>query len=111
MDKLSVKVLKYIASDQSITPREAIIEKFGDPAANSLSFLEDDGYIKSGRKPTGLNGKYRSNGQYAATSKGLAYLEKRPGKIFDHWMTRVCAIWGAFTGTAAIIAEIWLHFL
>lgn len=111
MDKLSVKVLKYIASDQCITPRSAIIEKFGESAANSLSFLDEQKYIKSGQRPTGLNGKCRSDGQYAITSKGLAYLEKRPGRIFDHWLTRFCAIWGALTGTTAIIAEIWLHFL
>lgn len=115
MDKLSLKVLKKLKETENATTRKEIISIFGKSATKSLSFLESEGYIKSGRIPTSINSNlqpvWRSDGQFSITSKGLAFLEEKPGKDFDRWLTRFCAIWGAVTGTAAIIAEIVLHFL
>lgn len=38
----------------------------------------------------------------------LAYAKRRS---FDRWFTMIIAIWGAITGTAAIVIELVLHFL
>lgn len=115
MDRLSVKVLKYIASRQDTVPKSDVIDLFGKISSKSLSFLEDEGFIKSGRALYGINPGmkpvYVSDNHFTVTSKGLSFLEEKPGKDFDRWLTRFCAIWGAITGTVAIIAEIWLHFL
>lgn len=115
MDRLSLKVLKHVAANPNAVSRKDIISKFGDTAANALAFLETEGYVKSGRRMIGVGPElkpvFASDGQFAVTSKGLAFLEEKPGKDFDRWLTRFCAIWGAITGTAAIIAEIWRHFL
>lgn len=115
MDKLSLEVLKKLKNVQDTITRKEILDAFGKPAAKSLSFLENEGYIKSGRVPTGINSNLQpvwgSDGKFSITSKGLAFLEEKPGKDFDRWLTRFCAIWGAVTGTAAIVLELALHFL
>lgn len=114
MDKLSLKVLRFISTKKDRVTRKLIIEKCGEGTQKSLTYLENDGFIQSGRIPIGmgpdLKPVFRSDGKFSITSKGLEYLEARPGHVFDRWLTRFCAIWGAITGTAAIIAEIWLHF-
>lgn len=115
MDKLSLRILKHIASQQDDIPTTSVIDLFGDASKKSLSFLEKEGFIKSGRTILGIGADmkpvFTSNGIYSISSKGLAFIEEKPGRDFDHWLTRVCAIWGAVTGTAAIVIEIVLHFL
>lgn len=115
MDKLSLKVLKHIAAQQNSISSKSVVALFGDASRKSLSFLENEEFIKSGSTILGIGADmkpvFASNGIYSITSKGLAFLEEKPGRDFDHWLTRFCAIWGAITGTAAIIAEIVLHFL
>lgn len=115
MDKLSLKVLRHIAAQQDNISAKSVVTLFGDASKKSLSFLENEGFVKSGRTILGIGANmkpvFTSNEVYNVTSKGLAFLEEKPGKDFDHWLTRFCAIWGAITGTAAIIAEIVLHFL
>lgn len=110
MDKLSLRILKYISKGNGTVEHESIIEKFGDNSQRSLTFLENECFIKSGRLPAG-GGVFCSDGLYVITSKGLAFLEARPGKLYDIWSTRFFAIWGAVTGTAALILEAVLHFL
>jgi len=114
MDKLSLKVLRYISKSENVN-RSEIISKFGDRAKSSINYLYSEKYIESGQTYIGLDHNRRpvsiSNGVFQINSKGRAYLEEHPGKAFDRWLTRFCAIWGAITGTAAIIVEIWLHFL
>lgn len=110
MDKLSLKVLKYVSKNTEKSERESIIKKFGENSLRSLDSLEKEEFIKSGRLPAG-GGVFCSDGLYMITSKGLAFLEERPGKLYDTWSTRFFAIWGAITGTAALILEAALHFL
>ena len=114
MDKLSHKVLKYISNFESINKSD-VISKFGDRAKASVSYLYSEKYIESGQTYIGPDPNKRlvsiNTGVFQISSKGRAYLEENPGKVFDRWLTRFCAIWGALTGTAAIIAEIVLHFL
>ena len=113
MDKLSIKVLKYIAAEPNSVLRKEIINALGDAASKSLTFLETEGYIKSGRivigVGQGMKPVFGSDGEFAVTSKGLAFLEEKPGRDFDRWLTRIIAIWGAITGTSALVIEIVLH--
>ena len=115
MDQLSEKILRYIRKCNAVVAYKEICEEFGEKAADSLSYLESIDFIKSGRRIVGISADNRpvtlSDGKYNIQPKGIAYLEEKPGKNFDRWLTRFCAIWGAITGTVAIIAEIWLHFL
>lgn len=41
----------------------------------------------------------------------LEEFERYREKMFDVWFNRILAIWGAITGTIAVVAEIMLHFL
>lgn len=115
MDKLSLQVLKHIASQQDDVHVKSIVALFGPASRKSLTFLQKEELIKSEQMILGIGADMKpvltSNGIYSITSKGLAFLEEKPGKDFDRWLTRFCAIWGAITGTVAIIAEIVLHFL
>lgn len=110
LDKLSLRVLRLLSQNSGATEQETIVEQFGDDSLRSLTYLEAEGFVKSGRLPAG-GGVVCSNGQFTITSKGLSFLEERPGKLYDTWSTRFFAIWGAITGTAALILEVMLHFL
>lgn len=115
MDKLSLKVLKHISIKQDDVSLKSIVTEFGDSARGSLAELESEGFIKSGRSIMGIGPNMKpvlaSNGRFSITSKGVAFLEERPGFLYDKWSTRFFAIWGAITGTAAIVLEVVLHFL
>lgn len=114
MDRLSLKVLKHIAAEKDKVSRKSVVGLFGEAAQKSLTYLENDGFIKSGREPIGFGPNmtpvFASDGIFSITSEGIAFLEEKPGKDFDRWLTRFCAIWGAITGTAALILEAVLHF-
>ena len=115
MDKLSLKVLKHIATKPDNVSIKSVVSEFGDSARKSLAALESEGFIKSGRTVLGVGPDMKpvltSNGQFSITSKGLAFLEDRPGILYNKWSTRFFAIWGAITGTAALVLEVVLHFL
>lgn len=114
MDKLSHKILKYI-SHRDTTSLNRLISVFGDGARTSTDFLLENAYISSGRVPIGVSMDHKpilvSDGIFRITSHGLAYLQKKPGKDFDRWLTRIGAVVGAITGITALIMEIKLHFL
>ena len=48
---------------------------------------------------------------FRLTDAGWQFLNRRQEQDSERRFTKVLAIWGAVTGTAAIIVEIWLHFL
>ena len=43
---------------------------------------------------------------YQISDFGRAYLEALPGELIDRWFTRIFALWGAITGTIAVIVEV-----
>ena len=115
MDKLSLKILKYIAFQEDNVPAKSIIDLFGPTAQKSLDFLLKECFVKSKETILGIGADmkpvFAPIGIYSITSKGLAFLEERPGVLYDKWSTRFFAIWGAITGTAALVLELVLHFL
>lgn len=115
MDKLSCKVLKYIKAKKKGATKKSILDKYGSSAGKSLEYLTMNRYIKSGHVMSHIGADMKpifvSNGVYSITSEGLAFLEELPGKKYDRWSTRFLAIYAAITSTAAILIEIWLHFL
>lgn len=102
MDKKTLAILKYIAEHEPVN-EAAILEKFGERASFSLGYLYKNGYAFSDDE--------WGNMSYSASCEGLAFLEEKPGKTFDHWLTRAITIYGAITATAAIVLEIVLYFL
>lgn len=50
-------------------------------------------------------------GMARITEYGKHYLAYAKPRRFDRWLTRIIAIYGAITGTAAIVLEVVLHFL
>lgn len=117
MNRLSIKVLRFIKKQSEPVSKDVIISKFGNDAVESIRFLEKEEYIKAGKKiypHRNLNGQHEifiSNGKYEIAALGLDFLQHKPGRDFDRWLTRIIAIWGALTGTAALLIELTLHFL
>ena len=64
MDKLSLQVLKYISKSNGEAEQESIVEQFGENSLRSLTYLEKENFIKSGRLPAG-GGVFVSDGLFA----------------------------------------------
>lgn len=111
MDKASVKVLKYIKKHDGPIRRDEISQKFGKIGEQSLSHLVSSHYISQGEKYSGIaknpvTGRVETrsvpNGEYSIEPLGRDFLEHKFWNDFDRWVTRICAIWGAITGTLAL---------
>lgn len=93
MEKLAVKILKYLLKQPDPIPFDDLKTKFGAYTGSVLSYLEKEEYIHQGRvfRPhETAYGKeyYVPNGKYQISSKGRAFLEEKPGKDFDKWLNR-----------------------
>lgn len=113
MDKLSVKVLKYIKKRNSPVKRSEIVAKFGENSIRSLEYLKKNDYIKDGKVVSGVvsnGGKlaphYTSNFIYDITSSGLDFLESKPGRDFDRWLDRANIIF-PMVGGALLSKPLW----
>ena len=113
MDKLSLKVLRYLAKQSAPVHRNHIIERFGKSAAESIRYLEKSEYIKSGTIPVhgfpiiGGNARKLSDQRYTIASLGLDFLQRRPGDIFDRWLSRVSII-ASVLGGALLSKPLWM---
>lgn len=108
LDKLSYRILKFISQHEKSRLAD-LIDQFGINAEKSISYLESNGFISSAKIGSGYLGKdahFTSIGIYSVTSYGLSFLQAHPGQTFDRWLTRILAIWGAITGTAALLLEL-----
>ena len=110
MDKLSLKVLRRICKSGGELTESAIYQKFGNDALSSLKFLCKNNYISSSqynRSRYNQGSKhaphYAADCLYAIEPPGKAYLEHWFWNTYDPWLTRIIAIWGAITGTLALI--------
>lgn len=114
MDKRSISILRYIArSDKPVSDRE-LDAQFGNKTKLSVEFLRDSGFIVAANRyldPNTNREMPTDHGPYVITAAGLAFLEQRPGVLYDKWSTRILAVYAAITSTAAIFLELWLHFL
>ena len=111
MDRTSVKVLKFIRKQAVPVSADVIVAKFGTPGEQSLSRLCEGKYISQGIAKTWLyhNGatgtsetKAVHNAMYTIEPLGRDFLEHKFWDDFDKWLVRLCAIWGAITGTIAL---------
>lgn len=110
MDKLSVRVLKHIHKGGDFLHESDVYRKFGYPALSSLKFLCKTGYISSSEhnrvrynQGSKLHPNYVADCVYTIEPPGKAFLQHWFWNTFDPWLTRVLAIWGAITGTLALI--------
>ena len=88
IDKLSLKVLKYIKKNDKISIND-LKQKFGDNISDNLNFLEKDGYIIRniiGHFPT-ANGFVSSKGnEYRMSPKGSAYIQEQRTERIKYWV-------------------------
>lgn len=109
MDKLSIKVLKYISKRKDVK-HEEVVKKFGDKSADSLAFLLHEKYLTTGKVIIGVGPNsapvFRSDGVYNIKSPGRAYLEQKPGKDFDRWLGRISIIF-SILGGALLSKPLW----
>ena len=118
MDRLTVKVLKYLRKQNEPVCLDKILDLYGKTAQKSIEYLESQGYATDKKVFGGMeyrNGKPRpafvSNRFWEITSKVIDFIQHKPGQDFDRWATRLVAIWGAITGTIALLLELWQRFL
>lgn len=106
LDKLSKKVLKYIAKEHAINPMkhiELLKVKFGDDL--DMSYLLECGYVTYYPYITVNN--YKVNGDfYAISAKGWAYLQHYPIHRFQILYPIITSTISAITAIAAILISI-----
>lgn len=116
MDRISVKILKYLKKENKAVSRETIVDLFGKGANKSLEYLEKEDYIQEGREYIemllrDINHRqrydYRRNSMFEITSEGLDFLEHKPGRDFDHWINRISVIC-AILGGALLSKPLWV---
>lgn len=113
MDKLSLKVLRYLSKQSAPVHRDRLMELFGRPAAESIRFLEKSEYIKSGSSfMPGYRGEdgrvnYISDHRYVIASLGLDFLQSKPGKDFDRWLGRISIV-ASVLGGALLSKPLWM---
>lgn len=112
LDKMSLKLLRFLKKQSEPVSKEALIAKFGARVAESIRYLEKAEYIKSGStflphtNSSGSRAFYISNGKYEIASLGLAYLQSKPGKDFDRWLNRI-SILLSILGGALLSKPLW----
>nr|WP_290463187.1 hypothetical protein [Acutalibacter muris] len=106
MDKFSRKLLKYI-DKQKLVSANTLKSKYGQSVRVYLGYLHMDDFISESWEYVS---KDKCDYVYRTTPKGKAFLEENPGKRFDTWLTRIIAIWGAITGTIALVLELLSRF-
>lgn len=112
MDKLSVKVLRYLDKQSEPVSKDTIAEKFGRQASESVRYLESAGFIKSGkafmphRNSNGQQAYFISNNKYEIASPGRDYLQSKPGKDFDRWLSRISILFSVLGG-ALLSKPLW----
>lgn len=112
MDKLSVRVLRYLSKQSEPASKDLILKEFGNEAAESIRYLEQSEYIKSGktifphRTLDGHQSMYISNQKYEIASKGLDFLQSKPGRDFDRWINRI-SILASVLGGALLSKPLW----
>lgn len=105
IDKLSLKVLKYIKKNIKISIDD-LKQKFGDNISDNLNFLEKDEYIirdTIGHFRT-ANGFVPSKGnKYRISPKGSAYIQEQRIERVKYW---VPIIFADILSISAIIVSI-----
>lgn len=113
MDRLSINVLRYLKKQNNPILKETITEKYGTQASKSLRYLEDNGYIKSGKElfphltENGKRTMFVSDGKYEITSLGIDFLQHKPGNDFDRWLNRISML-ASMLGGALLSKPLWL---
>ena len=111
MEKLAVRILRRLVKSDAPVSLEDLKDKFGKNTGSALSYLEKEDYIKQGtvfrpRASTHPNNFYKPNGMFQITSKGRAFLQEKPGKDFDRWISRV-SILASILGGALLSKPLW----
>ena len=113
MDKMSVKILRFLKREAKPVHLNTIVKEFGQEASKSLVYLKDSGYISEGQRVAGVEGtvgnhtlRYKSDLTFSITSLGHDFLEHKFGNDFDRWLNRVNGIY-AIVGGALLSKPLW----
>lgn len=112
MDKKSVEVLRHFKKTAHPISRAKAIEVLGKDADKSITYLFNEGYLDQGvRKEGWIRDEHRGvsiprempNNVYEINAKGIDFLEHYFWESVAKWVTLVCAVWGALTGTISLL--------
>lgn len=112
MNRLSIRVLRHIKKQTSPIAKDAIVAQFGDGAIESIRYLREEGYIRSGkvicphRTSDGRHEIYAPDGKYEITAQGLDFLQHKFGNDFDKWLNRI-SILLSILGGALLSKPLW----
>lgn len=100
--------------------RSELLRKFGSTYESSIEYLLTEKYIESSyyqrhelRTVSGhleVHTVTHHTNKYHITGYGLSFLEGRRPELVYKWGTFAIAVWGAVTGTIALLLELWPHF-
>ena len=88
IDKISVKMLKYIKKHANVTLDE-LKSKFGEYAGDFVLFLQKDKYIinnTAGYLPTANGPLSKTTNQFRISPYGLAYLQETRKERRKYWI-------------------------
>lgn len=113
MDKLSVKILRYLKEEARPVHINEIVAKFGAESTKAVAYLKDNNYASEGKRVSGIEGtngnrtlRYRSDLTFSLSPLGKDFLEHKFGNDFDRWLNRFNGIY-AIIGGALLSKPLW----
>lgn len=129
LDRNCWKVLKYLRRHYGWAEKRNLDLKFDERYQQTIDYLIKTKYLerittKTGEGPQAIIvgriltiqesprlGLQGFEGTFTRlTPMANKVIEEKPLKIFDHWLTKAIAVWGAITGTIAILLDILSYF-
>lgn len=129
LDKNCWRVLRFLHRHYGWAEKHSMEMKFDERYQQTIDYLISTKYLEeitteSGKGPQaiivgkiltiqthprlGLHGY--ANTYIRLTPMANKAMEDRPHMIFDHWLTKTIAIWGAITGTLALLIDLLPYF-
>ena len=130
LDKRCWKVLKYLYRQHGCVKEKTLYVKFDERFRQTIIYLLKTGYIEMvshdskdpdqitmiGKEyvdaPPRIKGIVGFPGNFfRITPMAKGVVESRPRLQFEHWLTIAIAVWGAITGTLALLIDLLPYFL
>lgn len=90
LDKQSLKILKFISKNPVNDNEALVVNKYGDNSKSSIEHLLNLGFVERVITQTGFSlDDYEAEEVLTLTSLGSAYLEQRPGRLFERFYPHI----------------------
>lgn len=111
MEKLAVKILRYLKKQSSPVPLSVLTQKYGCAAERAVTFLDENGFVSQGseyfpHETDAGTAYFVKDGKFSIASSGCSYLEHKFADDFDRWITRGTAVIGFVTGVISLILHL-----